>query len=249
MSVWVHDQGRPSPMGPRPLPATDRASGPGRLSRRLPAPAHGPDGPAVLRRARCPGVGRGPGPAWSPRRPMPPGRSWWPPAAAARCPCRPLRRDRWPGGGQPPLGALGLDRPAHLLECHQRRGRVAMDELGVIAAMTGVAIHDGWKPYRHYDVDHGLCNAHHLRELWPSASAGTRGGPTTWPAPPVEAKRTVEAAEPAGHDQLDDATLHSIRVRYGQLVAKGFRPTPHPRSASDRATRRRPSTCSSASTR
>jgi transposase len=40
-----------------------------------------------------------------------------------------------------------------------------MDDLGVIGAMSGVAIHDRWKPYRHYDVDHAPCNAHHLREL------------------------------------------------------------------------------------
>ena len=40
-----------------------------------------------------------------------------------------------------------------------------MDDMGVIAKMTGVAVHDGWKPYRSYDVVHALCNAHHLREL------------------------------------------------------------------------------------
>ena len=40
-----------------------------------------------------------------------------------------------------------------------------MDDIGVIATMSGVAIHDGWKPYRSYDVVHALCNAHHLREL------------------------------------------------------------------------------------
>jgi len=50
-----------------------------------------------------------------------------------------------------------------LIECHQRRGTVAMEEMGVIAKMTGVAIHDGWKPYRAYDVVHALCNAHHIR--------------------------------------------------------------------------------------
>ncbi|MGD0255804.1 MAG: transposase, partial [Acidimicrobiales bacterium] len=52
-----------------------------------------------------------------------------------------------------------------LLDCHARRGRPAMDDLGVIGSMTGVALHDGWKPYRSYDVLHALCNAHHLREL------------------------------------------------------------------------------------
>ena len=46
-----------------------------------------------------------------------------------------------------------------LIESHERRGTVAMEEMGVIAKMTGVAIHDGWKPYRAYDVVHALCNA------------------------------------------------------------------------------------------
>jgi len=52
-----------------------------------------------------------------------------------------------------------------LLDCHDRRGRMAMGDLGVIAHMTGVAVHDGWRPYRSFDVTHALCNAHHLREL------------------------------------------------------------------------------------
>jgi len=40
-----------------------------------------------------------------------------------------------------------------------------MDDLGVLGAMPGMAIHDGRKPYRQYDVDPAICNAHHLREL------------------------------------------------------------------------------------
>jgi hypothetical protein len=39
-----------------------------------------------------------------------------------------------------------------LIDCHERRGRVAMDDLGVIAKMQGIAVHDGWRPYRSYDV-------------------------------------------------------------------------------------------------
>ena len=109
-----------------------------------------------------------------------------------------------------------------LLGCHKRRGRVAMDDLGVLGAMSGVAIHDGWKLYRHYDIDHALCNAHHLREL---IAVGI-GWDQTWANDLAdllrEAKRTVAHARATGSDQLDPATLHSIRVRYGQLVAKGF---------------------------
>jgi transposase len=34
-----------------------------------------------------------------------------------------------------------------------------------LTAFAGTLIHDGWKPYRDLDCVHGLCNAHHLREL------------------------------------------------------------------------------------
>ena len=47
-----------------------------------------------------------------------------------------------------------------LIESHERRATVAMEEMGVIEKMTGVAVHDGWKPYGAYDVVHALCNAH-----------------------------------------------------------------------------------------
>ncbi len=66
-----------------------------------------------------------------------------------------------------------------LLGCHKKRGRVAMDDLGVIGEMAGVAVHDSWKPYRRYDVDHASCNAHHLREL---LTAGIRPPPSQPPA-------------------------------------------------------------------
>jgi hypothetical protein len=44
----------------------------------------------------------------------------------------------------------------------------------------------------------------------------------------VEAKHTVEEARTAGTCQLVAAMLHSIRVRDGQLVAKGFVANPAP---------------------
>ena len=115
-----------------------------------------------------------------------------------------------------------------LIDCHQKRGRIAMDDLGVIGAMSGVAVHDGWKSYRHYDVDHALCNAHHLRELKAVGIGWDQGWANDLAGLLVEAKHTVEAARNSGATQLDAATLHSIRVRYGQLVAKGFAANPAP---------------------
>ncbi len=48
---------------------------------------------------------------------------------------------------------------------HRRRGRVAIDELGILPFFEGMAVHDGLQSYFKYRCDHGLCNAHHIREL------------------------------------------------------------------------------------
>ena len=49
--------------------------------------------------------------------------------------------------------------------CHAKRGKEAFDALGILSDFLGTLIHDGWKPYRDLLCKHGLCNAHHLREL------------------------------------------------------------------------------------
>jgi transposase len=48
---------------------------------------------------------------------------------------------------------------------HAKRGKEAIEELGILPEYKGTLIHDGWNAYRAIDCQHGLCNAHHLREL------------------------------------------------------------------------------------
>ncbi len=49
---------------------------------------------------------------------------------------------------------------------HPKRGREAIEVIGVIPKYEGVVIHDCWASYLAYDqCDHGLCGSHLLREL------------------------------------------------------------------------------------
>lgn len=118
-----------------------------------------------------------------------------------------------------------------LLCCHKRRGTVAMDDIGVIAKMTGVAVHDGWKPYRSYEVTHALCNAHHIRELHGVVEHFDQEWDDQMIDLLLDAKEAVEKAMTRGAKQLDDKALHSIRVRYGKLVAKGWATNERPARA------------------
>jgi transposase len=56
---------------------------------------------------------------------------------------------------------------------HTRRGKEAMDAMGVIPRSGAVLIHDHWAAYYSYEGKrHGLCNAHHIRELTAAKEAG-----------------------------------------------------------------------------
>ena len=48
---------------------------------------------------------------------------------------------------------------------HPKRGAKAFDDFAILPQFQGRAIHDGWECYFFYKCLHGLCNAHHLREL------------------------------------------------------------------------------------
>jgi len=115
-----------------------------------------------------------------------------------------------------------------LIDCHKRRGTPAMDAMGVIATMQGVAVHDGWKPYRAYDVVHALCNSHHLRELEAVAGGWDQGWADEMIDLLLEAKEAVDRARAAGLDHLDHEVLVELQLGYDDLVVRGWAANPAP---------------------
>lgn len=63
------------------------------------------------------------------------------------------------------LHSASNDKWAHCFP-HEKRGKEAMDEIGILPHFTGTLCHDHWKSYYAYkQCQHVLCNAHHIREL------------------------------------------------------------------------------------
>lgn len=105
---------------------------------------------------------------------------------------------------------------------HDRRGMAAMDSAGVLPRFRGIAVHDGWKPYKRYtNASHALCNAHHLRELIAIDESG-QAWAATMITLLVDTHRAVGAAKAASQDRLTPATLDQLHTHYQNILDTGW---------------------------
>jgi transposase len=98
-----------------------------------------------------------------------------------------------------------------LLMVHPRRGRQAIEAMGILGRFAGVAVHDAWAPYDTYTApDHQLCCAHALRELQAVTDAAPQGR-WCWAAQAAGAltamQQLVGEAIGQGRDAVDPAAL------------------------------------------
>jgi len=109
---------------------------------------------------------------------------------------------------------------------HAKRGCEAIDDAGVLPDFDGVAVHDGWAPYRNYEsADHGLCNIHHLRELEGAAERG-HSSPVAMSALLLDTKDLVEATRDAGQHALSADALANLADCYESVIAMGHEQHP-----------------------
>jgi transposase len=109
-----------------------------------------------------------------------------------------------------------------------RRGKPAMDAMGVLPQFTGIPVHDGLSSYAGYGERHGLCNAHHLRELTFLWEEGKQRWAQLLARELRRWKRLVDRAKGQGRDHLSAATVKMIERWYEYLLRMGMRANPPP---------------------
>ena len=118
---------------------------------------------------------------------------------------------------------------------HEKRGREAMDEIGVLPEFRGRAVHDGLASYWQYgECEHALCNAHHLRELtfveeqlgqpWAKDLKGLL----------LEIKQAVDHARGQGLVELSAEVNRDFEVRYDAILQEGLKANPPPEATGKR---------------
>ena len=113
-----------------------------------------------------------------------------------------------------------------LLTAHRKRGVDAMNDAGVLPAFSGVAVHDGWAPYRNFEeAVHALCGAHHLRELHGAEEQG-QAWALGMSCLLLDTKDAVDHAKSAGRERLSAKTLARLHASYRELIALGYEENP-----------------------
>ena len=115
------------------------------------------------------------------------------------------------------------------LAVHAKRGRQALDAIGILPYRRGRAIHDDYHSYFQYpDVEHGLCNAHHLRALTFIHERYQQQWAEDMGKLLAEINTTVNAAKQQGLLALTAAQLSQFEGCYNQFITQGLQVNPPP---------------------
>ena len=111
---------------------------------------------------------------------------------------------------------------------HAKRGKIAMQSIGILPNLTGRAIHDDLPSYFHYGCLHGLCNAHHLRSLEFLLERYPQAWVQKLKKLLLEIKAVVEKAVSKARTRLPAKTLDNFSARYDAILRQGFKQNPAP---------------------
>lgn len=117
---------------------------------------------------------------------------------------------------------VGCTRELTYYAVHKKRGSIAMDAIGLLPGFGGTLVHDHLKSYFGYASRHGLCNAHHLRELtfvevWPKKMARFL----------LRLKKLVEGHFAETGRALSEKAMGRFQKRYMRILDKAKLECPH----------------------
>jgi transposase len=120
---------------------------------------------------------------------------------------------------------------ATFFSLHDKRGCDGLNHAGVLPSFTGVAVHDGFKPYRDYtNLTHALCNVHHLRELLGVIEQAPDDPDQEWAVRMDKFLRKLQTivrhARHADRVHLDPSQLTRIETAYEQIITLGHQTNP-----------------------
>jgi transposase len=116
---------------------------------------------------------------------------------------------------------VACSQTATFYTMHVKRGQEGIDAAGVLPYFQGTAVHDHWFPYFAYNqVKHGLCNAHHLRELTFIYEQEKENWAKRMHDLLIQANKEVEKHVECG--ALPSDVLLQIEQTYNQILTEGL---------------------------
>lgn len=112
-------------------------------------------------------------------------------------------------------------------DIHPKRGTEAHEAIAILPTFTGRAIHDAYHSYLTYDCRHGLCNAHHLRELTFVDEQLQQGWAGRMKQLLQDMHKATEKARRSGV-RLTRARIKRFEAGYQRLLDDGYAANPLP---------------------
>lgn len=111
---------------------------------------------------------------------------------------------------------------------HAKRGRKAINAIGLLLDCAGRRVHDAWAPYLKLPGGYALCNAHLLRELIGLHEDTGQAWAQQLITLLLNMKTAVAAAHAAGHSALPARQRAGFEAAYTRFVNAGLGANPPP---------------------
>ena len=105
---------------------------------------------------------------------------------------------------------------------HKKRGKLAMDDIGILEDFMGILIHDFWRPYFKYkNATHSMCNAHILRELkFIAENYKQKWAKDMFQHLLIIKQKVEQVRETSNH--LNEKDIYHFERKYDEIVKEGY---------------------------